>query len=232
VPLWENGVTDGGGVVFAQVITGEVRDATLARGQWDRWLTELAPGVEGWLESTTGVTADGRLAAVVLFESAEAARRNRQRPDQVAWWREMATLFEGQATFENWENVLPIVVGDLSSAGFVQVVRGRVSDVEQLWKLRLQVGQDQDLLEEGREYRPDILGNLTMVTPDGRFTIVIYFTSEAEARAGEVNPAPARVQANREQLWSLWVGDPEFLDLREPRRHVRPSGPVGPGGGR
>ena len=44
--------------------------------------------------------------------------------------------------------MLRIVVGDLSSAGFVQVVRGRVSDVEQLWKLRLQVGQDQYLLAE------------------------------------------------------------------------------------
>ena len=144
----------------------------------------------------------------------------------------MARLFEGQATFENWENVLRIVVGDLSSAGFVQVVRGRVSDAEQLWKLRLQVGQDQDLLEEGREFRPDILGNLTMVTPDGRFTIVIYFTSEAEARAGEVKPAPARVKANREQLWSLWVGDPEFLDLREPCVTSGPLRPIGHGGGR
>jgi hypothetical protein len=169
---------------------------------------------------------------VVLFESAEAARRNSQRPEQDAWWREMATLFEGQPTFENWENVLRIVLGDLSSAGFMQVVGGRVSDAAQLWTLRRQVGQDQDLLEEGREHRPDILGNLNMVTPDGRFTIVIYFTSEPEARAGEVKPAPARVKANREQLWSLWVGDPEFLDLKEPWRHVRPLGPVGHGGGR
>ena len=71
-----------------------------------------------------------------------------------------------------------------------------------------------------------------MVTPDGHFTIVIYFTSEAEARTGEVKPPPARVKANREQLWSLWVGDPEFLDLGEPSRHVRPLGPVGHGGGR
>jgi hypothetical protein len=216
--------------MFAQVITGGVRDADLVRGQWDRWLTELAPDAEGWLESTSGVTTDGRLAAVVLFESAEAARRNNQRPEQDAWWHETAKLFEGQATFENWENVLRTAAGDLSSAGFVQVVRGRVSDAEQLWTLRLQVGQE--LLEDWREYRPDILGNLTMVTPDGRFTIAVYFTSEAEARAGEVKALPARARANREQMRSLWVGDPEFLDLSEPWLHVRPLGPIGHGGGR
>jgi hypothetical protein len=65
--------------VFVQVIQGQVSDPAALRAALDRWLQELAPGATGWLDSTSGVTEDGRFIAVVRFESAEAAKRNSYR---------------------------------------------------------------------------------------------------------------------------------------------------------
>ena len=45
--------------MFVQVISGRVRDAEQLRTRMDRWIAELSPNAEGWLGSTTGVTADG-----------------------------------------------------------------------------------------------------------------------------------------------------------------------------
>ena len=38
------------------------------------------------------MTADGRMVALVRFDSEEAARRNSDRPEQGAWWEGMAAL--------------------------------------------------------------------------------------------------------------------------------------------
>jgi len=51
---------------------------------------------------------------------------------------------------------------------------------------------------------------------DGRWTQVIYFTSEAEARAGERKEAPQEMQAAMAELTSLSKGEPDYLDLRRP----------------
>ena len=61
--------------MFVQVIQGRTSDAQGLRAAVDRWHEELAPGAEGWLGSTGGVTEDGRAIAVVRFETEEAARR-------------------------------------------------------------------------------------------------------------------------------------------------------------
>ena len=67
---------------FVQVIQGQVSDAAKVRAHLDKWNKELAPGADGWLGSTAGVTEDGRVVALVRFESEEAARRNSDRPEQ------------------------------------------------------------------------------------------------------------------------------------------------------
>lgn len=48
----------------------------------DEWREKLAPGAEGWLGGTYGVTDDGEFVAVVRFESREAATKNSARPEQ------------------------------------------------------------------------------------------------------------------------------------------------------
>ena len=110
--------------MFVQVITGKVTDAAAVRTALDRWLEELAPGATGWLGSTAGVTADGRLVALARFESEEAARRNSDRPEQGQWWAETAKLLDGEATFRDSTSVMPDVRGDPDQAEFVQVMQG------------------------------------------------------------------------------------------------------------
>ena len=46
--------------------------------------------------------------------------------------------------------------------------------------------------------------------------MAIYFTSEAEAREGERKQPPPEPQAQIEEMGSLGIGEPEFLDLRQP----------------
>ena len=41
-----------------------------------------------------------------------------------------------------------------------------------------------------RALRPDILGSVSVGHEDGKWTMVIYFTSEAEAREGEAKEMP------------------------------------------
>ena len=59
----------------------------------------------GWLGSTAGVTEDGQLVALARFESEEAAQQNSDRPEQSAWWEEMATLFTDEPVFHNSTSV-------------------------------------------------------------------------------------------------------------------------------
>jgi hypothetical protein len=93
--------------MFVQVITGKASNAGQVRAAFDRWVKELAPGAEGWLGSTAGVTEDGRLVALARFESEEAAQRNSDRLEQDRWWAEAAQLLDGEAAFRNSVKVMP-----------------------------------------------------------------------------------------------------------------------------
>ena len=50
---------------------------------------------------------------------------------------------------------------------------------------------------------------------DGTYTDVVYFSSQAEARANEAKPMSAEAQAMFEELMSAVEVD-EYLDLKEP----------------
>jgi antibiotic biosynthesis monooxygenase (ABM) superfamily enzyme len=85
--------------MFVQVIRGQVSDPGEVHAALDRWSGQLAAGAPGWLGSTAGVTEDGRFVALARFDSAEAARRNSDRPEQGQWWMETSKLFTGEVTF-------------------------------------------------------------------------------------------------------------------------------------
>jgi hypothetical protein len=174
-------------------------------------MRDLAPGADGWLGSTAGVTDDGQVVLVVRFESAEAARRNSERPEQGLFWEGTRRLFDGDPTFLDSEHVTVETVGDPDQAGFVQVMQGRGTDPARARELMAQVP-----LEAMKDFRPDILGTLMIEHDEGRWTQVIYFTSEAEAREGERNQPPPEWQRTLEELMKLSVGEPTFLDLRQP----------------
>lgn len=199
--------------MFVQVIQGKVSDAAAVRARMDTWMKELAAGADGWLGSTAGVTDDGDFVALARFESEEAARRNSDRPEQTAWWEETAKLFDGEPTFLESTDVDVDTPGDPDRAGFVQVMQGRTSQPDRARELMASDPTD------WAGFRPEILGTVTANHDDGRWTMVIYFTSEAEAREGEKKEPPEEVAKLMKELDALSVGEPTFLDLRDPWLH-------------
>lgn len=196
--------------MFVQVMQGQTSDPQALRAAFDRWMTELAPGSVGWLGSTGGVTDDGRFIALARFESADAARRNSERPEQDRWWQETSRLFDGDVTFLDSEDVTVDVNGDPDRAGFVQVMRGRGSDPERAKEL---MGQDSD---KWAAFRPEVIGSVAVGHDGGAYTMAMYFTSEAEAREGERKQPPPELAAQMDEMNKLNVGEPEFFDIREP----------------
>jgi hypothetical protein len=199
--------------MFVQVFQGPVSDAAKARAQMEKWVSEQSRDAVGWLGSTAGVTDDGMLVALARFESEELAQRNSNRPGQGAWWAEMAALFTAEPEFRNSTSVEVTEVGDLDSAGFVQVMQGRSSDPGRARELMAQEP------EEFRELRPDVLGDVSVEHPDGEWTMAIYFTSEAEAREGEQKEPPPEMKAIMEEMDRLTVDGPRYHDLRDPWLH-------------
>jgi hypothetical protein len=198
--------------MFAQVIQGRTSDPAAVRAALDRWVVELWPGSVGWLGSTSGTTDDGTFVAVVRFESAETAGRNAQRPEQGRWWEETSRLFDGEVSFRDSEDVTVELQGDPDRAGFVQVMQGRVTDADRAKEIMAQIPAD-----VMAAYRPDVLGSVMIGHPDGAWTQVLYFTSEAEAREGERKEPPRELQVAMEDMGKLSIGETTFLDLRQPQ---------------
>jgi hypothetical protein len=200
--------------MFVQVITGKTSKAAEVRAAVERWVAELSPGAEGWLGSTGGVTEDGRLVAAVRFESEDAAQRNSDRPEQDQWSAEMVKLLDGEPTYRNSVNVMPDLRGDPDQARFVQIMQGQQGpDPDRAQEL---MNQNAD---EWAAFRPEVLGSIGVSHPDNTWTMILYFTSEEEAREGERKEPPPELQAQMEEMNKLSVGEPEYFDLRDPWLH-------------
>src|SRR5207248_11784422 len=100
-------------------------------------------------------------------------------------------------------------------AGFVQVMRGRVTNPEKLAALEHRKGEIETALGQAR---PDVLGDVMVVTGDGSYLEAIYFTSEADARRGEAGELPADMAALMDEFMSAVAID-EYLDLKDPWLH-------------
>jgi hypothetical protein len=200
--------------MFVQVFQGKVSDGSAVLDLMDEWVRELAPGADGWLGSTAGVTEDGTLVALARFESEEAARRNSDRPEQGAWWERMAALFTSEPEFRDSTSVDAETYGDPGEAGFVQVMQGRSSDPARSRELMAADPTD------WQSFRPDILGTLLADHQDGEWSMAIYFRSEAEAREGEQKEPPPELKEVMDELDSLIVGEQKFFDLLQPRMHA------------
>jgi len=194
--------------MFVQVMQGRCKDAAGLRRQLDRWMEEIEPGATGWLGATGGVTKDGDAIAVVRFDSEDAARRNSERPEQGAWWNETSKYFDGEVTFHDCREVDTLMNGGSDDAGFVQVMQGRVKDMEGF--RTMEAATEKRL----RQLRPDLMGGIRALHGDGSYTEANYFTSEAEARAGEKRmgeEAPDMVSEYMSAIEGV-----RFFDLTEP----------------
>ncbi|HEV8651613.1 MAG TPA: hypothetical protein VG276_20020 [Actinomycetes bacterium] len=192
--------------MFIQVIQGRASSPDGIRAELDRWNAELQPGAEGWLGSTSGVTDDGRFIAVVRFASEDQARRNSDRPEQGAWWTEMAKHL-AEVAFHDSTRVHTYRGGGSDEAGFVQVIQGHTEQMERLAEL----GRAQEVVLA--EQAPHILGMTVAEHADrpGDFTQTVYFTSEEDARRSE-RERPAESEP---EIFSL-MADLRYFDVREP----------------
>jgi hypothetical protein len=196
--------------MFIQVITGKVTDEEGLRDQDERWLREIRP--EGFLGSTIGTTSDGRFVATARFESADAAKRNSDRPEQGAWWAEAENCVR-DVEFRDSTDVHLLLGGGSNDATFVQIVRGTMKDRPALDQL---LGNIQQWEAFTRDARPDILGETFALLDDGSFFDLVYFRSEAEAREGERKELTPEQQKTMDE-WMRTVGMKEYFDLNEPR---------------
>jgi hypothetical protein len=197
--------------MFVQVIQAKAKDAAGLRKQWERWDQELKPGAKGYLGSTAGVTADGEFIALARFESEDDARANSDRAEQGAWWEETSQYLE-DPMFHDCTLVDLMDEGGSDSAGFVQVIQGKTTDVERSREL------DRTAEAQMKDVRPDVIGGITAYHPEnGRFTSSIYFTSEAEARANEKEMMSSpEVEAFMKEWEVLSDGEPKYLDITDP----------------
>jgi hypothetical protein len=196
--------------LFVQVIRGKGTDRDAIRSAVDRWVDELGPGAPGWLGSTSGLTEENELFAMVRFTSQQAASTNSSRPEQGRWWAAMEKLLDGDATFQGTANVIVHSQGDLNSATFVQVMSGKSSDLQRLETLMA------DTLPIRQAARPDIIGSVAAGFDDGLFINVVYFTSEAEARAAEGQSPTAEVRTILAEMTALQMAPIDYLDIKDP----------------
>jgi hypothetical protein len=197
--------------MFVQIIEGRTKDGTALIARGEDWQQKLRPGAVGVLGVTAGVAADGRAITVVRFDSEESARKNSERPEQGEWWNETAKLYDGEPSFTESSDVTEWMGGGSNDAGFVQVMKSTGVD-------RAQLEQMDKAFEPHSGSRPDLLGGLRIWTGPKTCIDLAYFTSEAEARAGEKAEMPAELQELMSGMGEA-MGDTEYLDLTEP--HLR-----------
>lgn len=195
--------------MFVQVIHGRTRDPEALHRRMEVWEREVRPGAEGYLGSTGGCTSGGDCILVVRFEDAAAARRNSERPEQTAWWKETEALFDGPVAFHDTEDVHLMTHGDLDSARFVQVMEGHVTDRRRLDAIET---ESDPMLAE---LRPELLGSVTAFYDGDAFTELAYFTNEPDARRGESMTMPDDA-ATLLAEWQRVMPVDRFVDLTDP----------------
>ena len=165
------------------MVTGKVTDIGGFRKQEQRWYDEVKPGAIGFLGGTSGTTDDGRFIVVARFESADAAQRNNERPEQGAWFEEMSK-FVSDVEFHDSTNVMTLFGGGSDDANVRPGHARSRHGSRQAHRTRVPLTPSSSRCSG--EARPDVIGEAIAYHDDGDgYTDVVYFTSEADARANE-----------------------------------------------
>ena len=196
--------------MFAQVIQAKTSNPQALDAAINRWLRILrrAP-LAGWA-APAGLLKMAEPSPLCASNPRRMPAATADRPEQDQWWSETSKLFDGEATFRDSTDVSVDVQGDPDQAGFVQVMQGRSNDPERARQL-----MDQDA-DKWNAFRPDVVGSVAIGHEGGAYTMVMYFTSEAEAREGERKEPPPELRAQMEEMDKLSVGETEFFDLKRP----------------
>lgn len=197
--------------MFVQIISGKATDEQALEDRMTEWTKSLQGGAQGWRGTTAGAAADGTFVALAMFESEEAARRNSDRSEQGEWWAQTEPLIQNP-TFIDATEVTEFLGGPDPTAGFVQVMQGRLLDADA-------AAQMMDGMEDSiREARPDVTG-MVLARHGDRFTQAVYFTDEAAAREGERKEGPDS-GPDPEEMQRVFA-DISYIDLTRPW-HAQP----------
>jgi hypothetical protein len=194
--------------------------STFARTDWpgalgrqlQKWEKQARLDGVGYLGTTSGITNDGKFAMLRRFESQEAARAIARRADlaDVAMGSERLLV---DVETKDSAIVVTMLGGSSSRATFVQVMRGHAVEPSRMPELASSMAQ---IELRSHAWRPDILGELVTVYPDGTYTHAAYFTCEVEARRNEQTLPPEELWSDLGALMSAIEID-EYLDLTVPR---------------
>lgn len=99
--------------------------------------------------------------------------------------------------------------GDPTAAGFVQVIRATVPD-----RARFEAVEE-SLGPAFVAHRPDFLAGYRVWLSDSELVAVDFFSSEAEARAGEAKEMPDELRRGFAD-WMASLEDVEWLNLPDP----------------
>ena len=194
--------------MFVRFIRATVADVEGLRAHLARGQGQMTSGAVGFLGSTAGITTKGDFVALARFDSADAAKANRARVEEGEWWRELLTYFDGEPEVKDTQRVSVLLAGS-DDAGFVQIMEG-TGDPDALAAL------DERFVAIAPTYRPDIMGGYRAYFDDSTWADVTYFTSEAEARAGESREMPPEVAKLFEEFGRV-AGITAYHDLNDPR---------------
>lgn len=196
--------------MFIQVIESKTSDAEGLRRVLQERRAEAMKGAIGFLGSTTAIGSDGTVVTMARFASPENAAENAARPEQTAFFEELKAFMKGEPTFHESTEVENFGSGGSNDAGFVQFMIGTAVDKAKAKQA------ERDLMPDLESMRPDVIGGITVWDGDW-WCQAIYFTSEAEARAGEkkFDSMPADEQARFNEMMSAY-GEPRFVDGPSP----------------
>ena len=193
--------------MFIQMVQGSCSRQDDMRMLVDNWCTDMATP-PGWLGGTYGFTDEGNFVGVVRYDSREACLATCARPEAGMWWAGALDCFEGMPELHESSDTMMMLDGGSDDAGFVQIMRGRVGNVD---KLRRMTG-DTEMTAMLHQARPDIIGGTLAIEADGTFIETIAFTSEDEARVAEKQDMPAEVMADMAEA----MADVQYVDLHRP----------------
>lgn len=181
---------------YVEVVQGGATDRAGLRPRWETEMDRLAT-VEGWLGATGGIAGSGGFVAAVRFSSADVARA------AVAGRTSWPDAGPGTS------DVGVVMGGGSDEAGFVQLMQAEVADRARFEEIEAAMGDD------FARHRPDFLGGYRAWFPGSRLTVVDYFRSQSEARAGEAKPLSDELGARFED-WMALLSDVRWLDLPDP----------------
>ena len=115
-------------------------------------------------------------------------------------------------SFHDCDEVVTMLGGGSDDAGFVQVMLGRIKDRGKFDALNAKTDEMEKAFSA---FRPDVLGETLAIHNDGSgYTDIVYFTSEADTRAGEKKDATPEVQALMADMDAA-AEVTEYLDLQD-----------------